>query len=217
MPCAKGLSICEDERRLVLQGFTEQLNILEAAEQNQENSLKAQLYDIITDFSLTDEEKSDQKRPYQNFLQELGERHIRIRRSVFMGIYAFWELSLMEIVRAHFSKEHLEQLLSKNSTRMGAHDYLTVIYGNSSPAPVEIINTHIRKFRNYLVHGSLNEDRATSINYLIKSYPTIGIKGSNVGYYLSDYKGLRTLLDLFSHELDNAEKQLITTKNQHME
>ncbi|MCM1072041.1 MAG: hypothetical protein NC210_08765 [[Clostridium] fimetarium] len=213
MPFAKGLSICEDERRLVLQGFTEQLNILEAAEQNQENSLKAQLYDIITDFSLTDEEKSDLKRPYQSFLQELEERHIRIRRSVFMGIYAFWELSLMEIVRTHFSKE----LLSKNSTRMGAYDYLTVIYGADLPAPVEIINTHIREFRNYLVHGSLNEDRATSINYLIKSHPTIGIKGSNVGYYLSDYKGLRTLLDLFSQELDNAEKQLITTKKHHME
>ena len=61
MAIAKGRTDCKTERDLVLQGYREQLQILEDSQIEQENVFKAHLYDIITDYSISEDEKSSLK------------------------------------------------------------------------------------------------------------------------------------------------------------
>jgi len=57
MTIAKGMSNIKAEREIVLQGFREQIDVVEQSKVIQEQSIKAKLYDIITDNSISDEEK----------------------------------------------------------------------------------------------------------------------------------------------------------------
>ena len=57
MTIAKGRTNCQSGRDLVLKGFSEQLQILEDSQIEQENVFKAHLYDIITDYSISEVEK----------------------------------------------------------------------------------------------------------------------------------------------------------------
>lgn len=208
MTIAKGRTNCQSERGLVLQGFSEQLQILEDAEIEQENVFKARLYDIITDYSISEDEKTSLKRPWSNELQELEERHIRIRRSVFIGLYSFWEVSLMDIANTYILTMVENARKSKRSKNFGASDYLKLIYGGKLPSLVNLINNNIREFRNYIVHGTLTGKRKSLINVLADSHPEFCIRGICENYFIDNYKGVSEMLALFSKELDIAESQI---------
>jgi len=214
MTVAKGRSNCKAERDIVSQGFYEQLQILEASNIEQSKCFKARLYDIITDYSISEEERSTQKNPWELLLQESEESHIRIRRSMFIGLYSFWEVSLKDIVETYTnnSAEKGEQG-KKQSSRQGAKNYIKHIYGNDVPELIKLMNTHMYEFRNYLVHGSLDDDRESEIDKLRNLYPALCIKKGCGCFYISDYKGLRNLLELISRELDNAENKALELKN----
>lgn len=212
MTIAKGRTNCQSERDLVLQGFSEQLQILEGAQIEQESVFKAQLYDIITDYTISEDEKSSLKRPWSNELQELEERHIRIRRSVFISLYSFWEVSLMDLAHTHIPKMVDIARKSKRSKKFGASDYLKLIYGCKLPPSVNIIDNNIREFRNYLVHGTLTKDRESLIDALSNSHPEFCIKGIAGNYFIDNYRGVSEMLTLFSKELDIAESKILKIK-----
>ena len=212
MTIAKGRTNSQAERDLVLLGFSEQLQILETSQIEQENVFKARLYDIITDYSISENEKSSLKHPWSNELQELEERHIRIRRSVFIGLYSFWEVSLMDIANTHIPMMVDNDCKSKKSKNFGASDYLELIYGGELPSTVNLIDKNIRELRNYLVHGTLAEKRESLINDLANSHPEFHIREICKNYFIDSYKGVYEMLNLFSKELDSAESQIIKIK-----
>lgn len=213
MAISKGLTICKTERDLILQGFKEQLQILADSQNGQENLLKARLYDIIKDSSLPDEEKQTLKRPYLSQLEELMGYHIRIRRSLFIGLYSFWEVSLMDIVNTHIPTVVEAARISKKSTNFGASDYLKLIYTDKLPSPVSLIDNNIREFRNYMAHGVIKEKQEQLLNDLATAHPEFGIKAICKDYFISEYKGLFEFLSLLYRELDRAENQILKIKH----
>lgn len=213
MTFAKGRTNCKAERDIIFQGFAEQVQILEKSQLEQENVFKAQLYDIIDDFSVSDEEKYSLKHPWLKELHELEERHTRIRRSVFIGLYSFWEISLMDIANTHIPSLVAAARNSKKSRKFGATDYLKVMYNEGLTSLVKLIDNNIREFRNYMIHGSLTNKRKSLIQNLIETHKKFCIKGVCGDYFISDYKGILELLTLFATELDNAENQTLKLKN----
>ncbi|MEE0573842.1 MAG: hypothetical protein UC662_09745 [Paraprevotella clara] len=213
MAISNGRTICKTERDLVLQGFKEQLQILENSQIEQENLFKARLYDIISDGFLSNEEKSTEKGSWANELQKLEERHIRIRRSVFIGLYSLWETSLMDIVTTHIPSAVDAARNSKKSNNFSASDYLKLIYREGLPSFVDLIDNNIREFRNYMVHGALTKRRESLIDYLIGTHAKFSITKVGMEYFISDYAGLFEFLNAFSCELDNAENQIIKNIN----
>ena len=173
---------------------------------------KAHLYDIITDYSISEVEKPSLKHPWSNELHKLEERHIRIRRSVFIGSYSFWEVSLMNIVNTHIPAMVENARKSKKPKIFGASDYLKTIYGGKLPSSVNLIDNNIREFRNYLVHGTLTEERKLLISTLANSYPEFCIRGISNTYFIDSYKGVSEMLMLFSKELENAENEILKIK-----
>ncbi len=212
MAIAKGRTDCKTERDLVLQGYREQLQILEDSQIEQENVFKAHLYDIITDYSISEDEKSSLKYPLSNELHKLEERHIRIRRSVFIGLYSFWEVSLMNIANTHIPAMVENARKSKKSKNFGASDYLKMIYGGKLPSAVILIDNNLREFRNYLVHGTLTEARESLISTLANSHPVFCTRGTCKTYFIDSYKGVSEMLMLFSKELENAENEILKIK-----
>lgn len=210
MAISNGRTNCQVERDFVLQGFSEQLQILKDSQVEQENVFKAHLYDIMTDYSISDDEKTSLKHPWFNELQELEERHIRIRRSVFIGLYSFWEVSLMNIAKTYrTSIIHSPKAQTNKFMNFGAGDYLGQIYGDILPPSIVIIDGNIREFRNYMVHGSLTEKRRQLIDELQTKNPEFCIEKVCGNYFFRSYNGLRALLNLVSRELDNAENKVL--------
>lgn len=206
MAIAKGRTNCKAERDIVKQGFEEQLKILVAYNKQQEASLKSELYDILTDFSKSTEEKRSESVPLYNQLQELEDQNIRIRRAIFIGMYSFWEVSIKEILNTYspFCVKSEKKTSKKNKKNILTH-YLSEIYPECAPPLVDIINHNIREFRNYSVHGTLSNSREKAINELIQSHPEFCIKSVDRSYYIDNFKGLNAILKLFQNELDNAE------------
>ncbi|MCM1139922.1 MAG: hypothetical protein NC453_15255 [Muribaculum sp.] len=203
------MSTNQAEREIVIQGFREQLEIVEQSQIAQEQSVKAKLYDIITDNLITEEEKHSIEFPYLKILEDLEERHIRIRRSIFIGLYSFWEVSLMNMSDCQIanSGNTVQEQTKKNlqKKRLGASDYLSIIYGENIPESVDIINNNIRELRNYMVHGSNNPKRKEAIEELMEKRSEFHIKVSAGEYYFDDYEGLIKVLDSFERELNDIE------------
>lgn len=80
----KGRSNIKAERDILFQGFRDQLKTMENALKLQETEIKAQLYDIISDLTIHDEEKNTLKKGLYETLENIEEQHIRIRRSIFI-------------------------------------------------------------------------------------------------------------------------------------
>lgn len=132
---------------------------------------------------------------------------------MFIELYSFWEVSLMNIAETHTSScADLKKTTSNKSKKKGVEDYLKQIYGKNFPTTVEIINKNIRELRNYLVHGSLDTYRQSLINDLANNFPDMCIQIDCGEYYINDYSGLYYLLELFTRELDNAENSILATK-----
>ena len=94
MAIAKGRSDIKCERDFVKQGFDEQIGILKNDQLQQERRLKSQLDNIHSDSTIDNDEKFSIEKPLVEELQNIQERHLRIRRTIMIGLYAFWELSL---------------------------------------------------------------------------------------------------------------------------
>ena len=216
MAIAKGLSINQAERCVVMQGFYEQLEIAQQSQYVQETSIKAKLYDIIEGNSLEEDEKQSLKMPLINELEEIENKHIRIRRSILIGLYSFWEVSLNAILSSQsFISPHSNKgnrQIERTSKKSKAWNYLKQIYGEDIPNTSLLIGGAIRECRNYIVHGQLSSSQEETIRTLEVSNPefSIGIICGNC--VIAYYSGLRHLLEYISLELDNAE---LAAKKQH--
>ncbi|MDE6084273.1 MAG: hypothetical protein K2G11_07265 [Muribaculaceae bacterium] len=216
MAIAKGLSINQAERCVVMQGFYEQLEIAQQSQCTQEASIKAKLYDIIEDNSLDEDEKQSLKKPLISELEEIENKHIRIRRSALIGLYSFWEVSLnailssQSLIYSHSNKDNRQ--IERTSKKSKAWNYLKQIYGEDIPNTSLLIDDAIRECRNYIVHGHLSLRQEETIRTLEVSNPEfcIGIICGNC--VITQYSGLRHLLEYISRELDNAE---LAAKKQH--
>lgn len=212
MTIAKGCTNRKAERDLILRGFCEQLQILKETQTQQESRLKARIYDIITDCVISEEEKRTLKEPWSHELEELEERNIRIRRTIFIGLYSFWEIALKDIVDSITNRKSVTDCNGKikGSTKHAkntpkAHCYLTTIYGDKIPPTVLLLDGPIRMIRNSVVHGQPQRSQKTDIESLIKSRPDFSIKADCGQYYFSDYEGLEVLMNTFAQELEQAD------------
>lgn len=223
MTVAKGRSNCMAERHLVIQGFNDLLEIIAEDQQRQEMTVKANLYDIMSDCKLEEREKESLRRPWDNELMDIEERNIRIRHSIFIGLYSFWEISLKEIAEPLMSKNdksldaELNDKKSSGKKKSGsgsmADKYLSYIYNDNRPEMVQLIDGPIRKLRNYMVHGAKGDKRdkeaeATQISLLIESHPEFGIENQFGHYFFCNYKGLAEMKDVFVRELDAVENHV---------
>lgn len=213
MSIAKGQTNCKAERNLVLQGFKEQLQVLSTSQIEQENLFNLELNEINTDKTLSDEEKLTLRCKWTNQIQDMEQYHSRIRNSVFIGLYSYWEVSLREIISEHISVFVNIVSSAKKLNNLSVKDCLELIYGVTLPSSVCIINNNLREFRNYMVHGNLTKKREVLINTLVNMHSEFCIKSVCRTYFVSEYKGLFKLLTFLSQELDRAENKIIEIKN----
>ena len=190
MTVAKGQTNCEAERDIVMQGFHDLIMVASKSKELAESAIKAQLYDILTDFTIGSDEKQSLANPLENIIEEKNEIHIRIRKSILIGLYSFMELSLKNILEyytiAYKDTGKLENLLSP-------------LFGNK-PDPSEImqINSGLRLLRNYMTHGSLSNRMKNEIEVLIAKHPEFGLVKGTDNFYLSSYDGLSNSLYILS-------------------
>lgn len=221
MSFAKGRSECEVERDIIAQGFADMLDLLSKNESDTKDYFKARLYDIETDKYLSNEEKQSDSSSLFTQMYYVDDKHDRIRRPILIGLYSFWETSLLNLcehnnaIERTFKENHLNgdkhrgNTTKKENGKRGSIPFLQEIYGGEQlPEPVRLIKDYIRELRNYIVHGTANEERKRTIDELSKSHPEFGIEvGCNCEYHLSSYKGLEEILIVIKSALDQAERQ----------
>lgn len=208
MIISKGRSNCEAERDLVIQGFCDLIEVSVNAKRLKEDSIKGRLYDIITDRTLSEEERLSLQHPLEDELAEQEEQDIRIRRSVLIGIYSFWELSLLEMVNHYnlpLKKAKKKENGKKKEIKGSASDYLNSIFENPMPANMQMIDSELKEFRNYMTHGSIGVDRKAVIDKMIANHSEFDICQTIEGYHLSSYNGLIAILNLLEEALEECE------------
>ena len=97
MSFGKGRTNCQVERDIFYESFKDSISILIKSQKEEETYIKAILYDISASQYLSKEEKVSESRTYEQLLADIEEKYIRIRRTVFIGIYSYWEISLKEL------------------------------------------------------------------------------------------------------------------------
>lgn len=202
MTIAKGRTDCESEREIIVQGFKDLLRVLMAAKKQTEEHAKAALYDIINDNTLSDEERWVQMKPFNDLLSEQEETDIRIRRTILIGLFSFWELSLKDICGYYRidvgmpkrEKKRNEGKVPKGDGFYKVNDYIKAIFPLELPNAVDLISNQIRDLRNYMTHGSTDEKRKGIIDKLMDSHPEFFIGKNSGGYLISSYKGLNSIL-----------------------
>lgn len=205
MAIAKGQSDIKYERDLVRQGFDEQIDILKNDLFQQERQLKSQLYNIQSNSIIGNEEKFSIEKPLLAEHQNIQERHIRIRRTIMIGLYAFWELSLKAIFLLKYEIIGKQIGAVKDKTKSIAWNYLNAIYEGNIPLTALDIDSSVRVLRNHLVHGKLSKNQLEHLSSFSVNHPDLHLSISFEGCYFSNYDGLLHLLDIISIELNNAE------------
>lgn len=213
MVIAKGRTDCEAERDTIVQGFNDLLKVLKQAKCRVDEHAKAALYDIINDKSLPDEERANQSKPFNDLLSEQEEADIRIRRTILIGIFSFWELSLkdiceyynIDVAAAKGTKQKKVSNSKTTITKYSENDYLNAIFRNNRPEKVDLISTKIKELRNYMTHGSADKSRQKIINNLISAYPNFYITKTSNGYSITSYNGLENILMTINEELMHTE------------
>lgn len=211
MSFAKGRTNCEAERDTTAQGFRELLEALKRAKNQVEVEVKAELYDIINDKSLSEQERRERMKPFEDVLTEQEESDIRIRRTILIGLFSFWELSLKDLCKYYKInvtkiKSSKKESKSKNVPIFGENDYLNAIFRDIRPKNIGLISSQIRELRNYMTHGSAYEDRQATIDSIISSYPELCVAKSGHDYFISSYDGLDKMLQIINDGLTIAEK-----------
>ncbi len=222
MTIARGRTDCEAERDTVVQGFRELLKVLKLAKNQTEVQAKAALYDIINDKSLSDEERCSQMRPFNDLLSIQEDLDIKIRRTILIGLFSFWELSLKNIceyykidVATEKGTKQKKVCDSKTAkTRNGENDYLNAIFRNKRPSKVGLISSQFKELRNYMTHGSADENRQAIIDNLITAYPDFCISKISGSYYITSYDGLNKMLKIINDSVIDAETTAKTINEQ---
>lgn len=222
MSFAKGRTNCEAERDVIVQGFNDLLQVLKQAKNQKEIGIKSELYDIITNQSISEEEKYTQKKPFDDLLSESEESDKRIRRTILIGLFSFWELSLKGIcdyynidVEATKLNNTQKKKQSKDKTpRLSENDYLNAIFQAERPKEVGFISSTIKELRNYMTHGSTDDDRKAVIDSLISSHPEFSVSKTQDGYVIDSYDGLDHILNKIIEGLCCAEATAKATHGQ---
>lgn len=199
MTFAKGLTDCEAERNIILQGFKDMLRILKEAKNTAETRAKAALYDIVCDKNISEEEQRAQTGPFNDLLSQQEEIDIRIRRTILIGLFAFWELSLKNICAYYqLNVAHTRETKSVN-------DYINTIFNNKHTKARSVFSYSLKEFRNYMTHGSANNNRRAIIDKLMLSNPEFNISKIQSDYFINSYEGLENILKTITEELRIAE------------
>lgn len=214
MTIAKGRTDCESEREIIVQGFNDLLKVLKDAKKQTEEHAKSALYDIINEHTLSDDERWSQMKPFNDLLSEQEETDIRIRRTILIGLFSFWELSLKDICGYYkldvgMPKREKKNNKGKTPKENGfykVNDYIKTIFPSELPNTVELISYQIRDLRNYMTHGSADEKRKGIIDKLMDSHPEFCIAKKCGDYHISSYNGLDSILRNICDGLQIAEK-----------
>ena len=208
----KGRSDCEAERDTIVQGFTDLLRVLKDAKNRAEEHIKAALYDIIQDGTLSDEERLAQMNEYNNLLSEQEETDIRIRRTILIGMFSFWEISLKNIcdyykiaVKKANIRKTSNQSKSDKEPNYNVSDYSAAIFQSDIPEIIKLINNEIKELRNYMTHGSADAERMAIVDNLIAGHPEFGIIKTANHYYVASYDGLDNILNILNEGTIYAE------------
>lgn len=217
MAIAKGLSNNHAERNIVTQGFYELLEIAQQSQYAQEANIKVKLYDIIENNALDEDEKLSLKNPLLSELESIENKHMRIRRSILIGLYSFWEVSLNDILSSlpsiYIHSNDNPQQKDRITSKSKVWKYLNQIYDGNIPNTSLLIDGAIRECRNYMVHGQLSSSQEEVIRTLQISNPNFCIRIVCGNCVATSYSGLRHLLECISSELDKAEHASITKQH----
>ena len=210
MTIAKGRTNCEAERDIIVQGFYELLNELKHAKNQIEIQAKAALYDVVNDKSLSNEERLTQMRPFEELLSKQEEKDIRIRRTILIGLFSFWELSLKNLceyykINITKTKNNKKESISKNVYKFSENDYLNAIFRDHRPKNIGLISSQIKELRNYMTHGNAGENRQAIIDNFIATYPDFCVSKINSDYYINSYDGLDKILKIINDSLIDSE------------
>lgn len=214
MPIAKGRTNCEAEREVLIQGFVDLLDLVNKSKIDNEAHIKAQLYDINKD-NISLEEKKTNAHPFLNLLSEIEEKNIRIRRTILIGIFSFWELSLKHLLEYHKIevKKKEQRAIKPNKEKktpiFNSTDYLYTIFDKDKPDEVCLINDYIREFRNFMTHGGGDDNRFNIIASLQAQHPEFHIEGKKTEFYIGEYSGLKEILIHVVNALDITEKKAV--------
>lgn len=222
MTFAKGRTNCEAERDIIVQGYTDLLKVLKQAKLQKETGIKAELYDIICDSTISHEERQTQMRPFYEDLSEQEETNRRIRRSILIGLFSFWELSLKEVCEYYNldtaggkgTKPKKKSESQKDEPHYGENDYLKAIFHTNRPEKVELISSKIRELRNYMTHGTAGATRKVAIDTLISTHPEFCISKECGDYSIPSYDGLEQIMDTIKESLFCAEATAKQSKEQ---
>lgn len=214
MAIAKGQSDIKSERNFVILGFSEQIGVLKNAQFQKGIDLKAHLLDISSNSEIGNDERLTIGKPLIEELQNIEEQHIRIRRTVLIGLYSLWELSLRAIKDMKSVKiADAYSEVSKNRQRSIAWNYLNAIYAGDIPLTALEIDDSVRILRNHFVHGDLSVDNLNHLKRFSEVYPDTNLRISNNSCYFSNYDGLLNLLNFISRELNDAEQAVCNSAN----
>lgn len=214
---------CTAERDVIVQGFNDLLRVLRQAKHQKEVGIKSELYDIITNQSISEEEKDTQKKPFYDLLSESEEIDKRIRRTILIGLFSFWELSLKGIcdyyhidVEATKQNKSQKKKQPKDKTpRLSENDYLNAIFQAERPKEVSFISSTIKELRNYMTHGSADDDRKAVIDSLTSSHPEFCVSKTQDGYFINSYDGLDHILNIIIEGLCSVEATAKAINRQH--
>lgn len=216
MAIAQGRTDIQVERDIVLHGFIDQIEVAHKSQTEQEDSVKEKLYDIFVDNSIGQEERESLELPLYGILEDITEKHNRIRSAILIGMYSFWEVSLSAICEwMALNTNQIKPKFRKNANkdRSKVWMYLNSIYGDTIPDECLLIDGAIRMLRNYMVHGNLSDSQKYDLREFCKTHTEFSINESCGTFVISNYKGLEKLLNVISNELLKAErKNLIMTK-----
>ena len=95
--------------------------------------------------------------------------------------------------------------VTKDKKKSIAWNYLNVIYEDNIPLIALDIDGPIRVLRNHMVHGKLPKEQLEQLNSFSTNHPELYLRISIEGCNFYSYDGLLNLLNIISHELNNAE------------
>lgn len=202
MAIAKGRPGYQAAQDFAIEGFNQLINNLIKSSNNAQESLKAQLYDIITDSKLSEEEKRTYQNPLDGYLSDIESQDIRMRSVVLLGIYSFWEVSLNElynVISEHNVIKH---------KKVSVYDCIKLIWADKLTSNVSLIYSDIRELRNYICHRSLNEKRDSTIRKMSEEHREFAIIEDYDGFYISSYDGLREILNVIINGLKEADERV---------
>lgn len=196
MTIAIGRSIQESERATLKIGFYDLIEAVMQSNKSFEDSLNSTLESIMSS-NIDKDEKASLSRPYLEALDSQKERDIRIRNTMLIVIYSYFETSLYEL--SFHSERH-----KKDESYI--RTYLRSIFGSDHiTKDLETIDVALRPLRNILTHGGIKPGDLDKIDDLIKEHPEFSINRIGQSIYISSYTGLRNIIEFISNALDYVE------------